>query len=263
MRERFLRERQQTSRISTIVGIALTAVIHVGAVVLVSFSGLKYIYPPPEENSFLMEVLEEDSPVIPKPKRSGIEPKSENVDKEKPVELIQKSESPNVSEARNLTPAAKDNGHGDVEVPAPPQEEEPKIDPRASFPGMAKKDTSLTAPHSAEQESAVFKAGQADGNTATGKAEGKANAHVEGRNVLGTLPKPNYNVQQSGTVVIRITVNQEGQVKSARYEVDGSTISSTELITAARNAAMKSKFTPKLDAPAVQEGTITYRFTLK
>lgn len=111
----------------------------------------------------------------------------------------------------------------------------PRLDSRASWPGMVKKD----------------------------KADSKTNACVEGRNVLGTLPKPKYNVQESGTVVIRITVNPEGQVTSARYESNRSTVSSQKLIKAARNAAMNAKFTPKMNAPAIQEGTITYKFSLK
>ena len=261
--QRYLRERKSTDRQSTVIGIALTVAAHVCAVCLVSFSGLKYIYPPPEESSFLMEVVQEEEVEIPKTPKRGIEPKSEEVDKEKEVELVQRSESPHESKRQNLTPETKENGHGDVEVPAPPKKEEPKLDARASFPGMQKKDTSLTAPHSASQGSDTFKAGQATGNTETGKIDGKANVHVEGRNVLGTLPKPAYNIQKDGVVVIRVTVNQEGQVTSANYQASGSTISSTELVSLARNAALKTKFNRKLDAPAVQEGTITYRFTLK
>ncbi len=260
--ERFRRVKGNTDKVATGLGLALTVLVHAGALVFVSFSGMKYLYPPPQDNSFLLDVQQEEQPVI-EPKRSGREPKSENIDKEEPVNLVQKSESVNEAKKPNLTPETKENGHGDVEVPAPVQKEEPKLDARASFPGMSKKDTSLTAPHSADKASEGFKAGQADGNSPSGKIEGKANAHVEGRNVLGTLPKPTYNVQESGTVVIRITVNPEGQVTGARYEVNGSTVSSKELITAARNAAMNAKFTPKMDAPAIQEGKITYKFNLK
>lgn len=258
----FQNEKNRQNKISTAVGLALTVLVHAAAIVFVSFSGLKYLYPPPQDTSFLLEMVQEEAPQI-KEKHSGKEPKSENVNKEEEVELVQKSESVHESEKPNLTPETKENNHGDVEVPAPVQKEEPKLDARASFPGMAKKDTSLTAPHSAKKASEGFKAGQADGNTVTGKTEGKANAHVEGRDILGTLPKPAYTAMESGTVIIKITVNPEGQVIRARYEVNGSTISSTELITAAINAAYKSKFTRKMDAPVIQEGQIIYKFTLK
>ncbi len=259
---RYRGEKNVSNSASTVVGLALTVLFHAGALVFVSFSGLKYLYPPPQDSSFLLEVERIDEPPV-KEVRKGDEPKSENVNREEAINLVQKSESSYESETPNLTPETKVDDHGDVYLPAPPQEEEPKLDARASFPGMAKKDTSLTAPHSAKEASETFKAGQADGNTSSGKVEGSPNAHVEGRNVLGTLPKPAYNSMESGTVIIRITVNPEGQVIGARYEVNGSTISSKELITAARNAAMKSKFTPKMDAPVIQEGQITYKFTLK
>lgn len=259
---RYRGENSFSEKVPTIIGLALTVLVHAGAFVFVSFSGLKYLYPPPQDSSFLLEVERiEESPI--KEIRKGKEPQSENVNKEEAVELVQKSESAYESKAPNLTPEAKEDDHGDVEVPAPVQKEEPKLDARASFPGMAKKDTSLTAPHSAQKASEGFKAGQADGNTPSGKADGKPNAHVEGRNVLGTLPKPVYNSMESGTIIIKIRVNPEGQVTKALYEVNGSTISSTELITAAINAAYKSKFTPKMDAPVIQEGQITYKFTLK
>ena len=85
----------------------------------------------------------------------------------------------------------------------PEREKEPELDPRAAFPGMAKKDTSITAPHAASEASATFKAGQVDGNTETAKTEGAANAHVEGRKVnKATLRKPGYNIQESGRVVV-------------------------------------------------------------
>lgn len=259
---RYRGENSFSEKVPTIIGLTLTVLVHAGAFAFVSFSGLKYLYPPPQDSSFLLEVERiEESPI--KEIRKGKEPQSENVNKEEAVELVQKSESAYESKAPNLTPEAKEDDHGDVEVPAPVQKEEPKLDARASFPGMAKKDTSLTAPHSAQKASEGFKAGQADGNTPSGKADGRPNAHVEGRNVLGTLPKPVYNSMESGTIIIKIRVNPDGQVTGAHYEVNGSTISSTELITAARNAAMESKFTAKKDAPAIQEGQITYKFTLK
>ena len=176
---------------------------------------------------------------------------------------MQKSESPNESLAQNLTPAAKPDDFGDVETPEPPREEEPKLDPRAAFPGMAKKDTTLTAPHNAREASSDFRAGQATGNTEKARTEGVANAHVEGRKVnKSTLVKPGYDVQESGKIVMKIWVDNYGNVKKAIVD-DGTTISNTKLIAEARAAAMKAHFDQKIDAPAMQEGTITYIFNLQ
>lgn len=257
----YLRERKRTDDRSKVTGIVLTVLMHAAAVCVVSFSGLKYIWPPPEESSFLVDYTErEDVEIDPV---FGREPQGEDVDLEKDVELVQKSESPNESLAENLTPATKPDNFGDIETPEPPREEEPKLDPRAAFPGMSKKDTSVTAPHNAREASSDFRAGQATGNTSTTKTEGSANAHVEGRKVnTSTLEKPRYNVQESGRIVMRIWVDNYGNVKKAIVG-DGTTISNTKLIAEARAAAMKAHFDQKIDAPAMQEGTITYIFNLQ
>ena len=258
----YLRERKKTEDRSKVTGIVLTVLLHAAALCLVSFSGLKYIYPPPEESSFLLDFIEEEEPQF-KPV-FGREPQGEDVDMEKDIELVQKSESPNESLAQNLTPATKPDNFGDVETPEPSREEEPALDPRASFPGMARKDSSLTAPHNAREASSDFRAGQATGNSETAKAEGVANAHLEGRKVnKSTLVKPSYDLQESGKVVVKIWVDNYGHVKRAEAGADGTTVTSAKLWAAARSAAMKAVFDQKIDAPAMQEGTITYIFTLQ
>ncbi len=258
----YLRERRKTEDRSTVTGIVLTVLVHAVVIGTVSFTGLNYIYPPPEETSFLLDFSEEEIVEV-KPKY-GREPQGEDVDLERDVELVQKSESPNQSLAQNLTPAAKPDDFGDVETPEPPREEEPKLDPRAAFPGMAKKDTTLTAPHNAREASETFKAGQATGNTETTRTEGTANAHVEGRKInKSTLVKPTYDIQESGRVVVKIWVDNYGNVKRAEAGADGTTISNAKLWAEARAAAMKAHFDQKIDAPAMQEGTITYIFNLK
>ena len=61
---------------------------------------------------------------------------------------------------------------------------------------------------------------------------------------------------------MKIWVDNYGNVKKAIVD-DGTTISNTKLIAEARAAAMKAHFDQKIDAPAMQEGTITYIFNLK
>ena len=256
----YIREREKQEKTSRIIGLALAVAIPVCAAVLCSFTGFKYIWPPPQENTFVIDYTEEFEEVI--QHRDGAQPMAEEIDLSKPIELIQKSESPYVATTeKNLTPASAPDTHGDVDVPVTPAE--PVLDPRASFPGMSKKDTSLTAPHSASEVSEGFKAGQPSGNTDKGQTEGTPNAHLKGRNVVGTLPRPSYSIQESGTVVVTIWVDNYGNVTKALAGADGTTVTSTELWTAARNAAMKAHFNQKADAPALQQGTITYIFSLK
>ena len=119
------------------------------------------------------------------------------------------------------------------------------------------------AAHAAADSSALFKAGQAVGNTASGRTDGKPNAHVQGRSTVGNIPRPVYNVQESGIVVVNIVVDNYGNVVRAVPGGDGTTVLDKTLYAAARNAAMDTHFNMSADAPAMQEGTITYYFNLK
>ena len=105
--------------------------------------------------------------------------------------------------------------------------------------------------------------GYMDGNTPKGRTEGTANAHVQGRNVEGTLPKPSYESQLEGTVVVQVKVDQYGTVTEAIPGAEGTTVTDKTLWNAARNAALKAHFNQSANAPALQTGTITYIFKLK
>jgi TonB family protein len=78
---------------------------------------------------------------------------------------------------------------------------------------------------------------------------------------VGNLPRPAYNVEVEGRVVIRITVNAAGAVTGAVYEQAGSTTNHGDLVSAARTAALRARFTPD-ETAEVQTGTITYIFRL-
>ena len=108
-----------------------------------------------------------------------------------------------------------------------------------------------------------FKAGHPKGNTQVGKTEGAPNAHVKGRSVLGALPRPDYAVQDEGKVVVDIWVDNYGNVTKAVAGGQGTTVNNQTLWAAARSAAMKAHFNQSADAPALQQGTITYIFKLK
>ncbi|MEE3463600.1 MAG: energy transducer TonB, partial [Candidatus Cryptobacteroides sp.] len=108
-----------------------------------------------------------------------------------------------------------------------------------------------------------LKAGHAMGNTPSGKTTGEPNAHLKGRHVLGNIQRPEYNVQESGIVVVTISVDRYGNVIKAVPGADGTTVTDKNLWTAARKAAMETHFSQKSDAPEQQQGTITYIFNLK
>lgn len=74
------------------------------------------------------------------------------------------------------------------------------------------------------------------------------------------LPKPAYNSEEVGKVVVEIHVDQNGKVVYARAGAKGTTISDLSLRRLAEDAARKSVFTPDPKAPEKQKGTITYNF---
>ena len=259
----YQRTRETREKRANVTGFLATLLFHILVLVVFLTCGLPYLDPPPPERTSLVIEFEEEEDVrtvtVPK---IGRQPQAEEVDVTKPVELVQKAESPYVNTRPNTTPATKPDPHGDVDVPEPPVKD-PPLDPRASFPGMSSKEDPATTPHSASEAGEGFKAGQPDGNTKEGKTEGTANAHVKGRNVEGHLPKPTYNAQLEGTVVVQVKVDQYGQVTEAIAGAEGTTVTDKTLWTAARNAALKAHFNADANAPAVQTGTITYIFKLK
>lgn len=89
-----------------------------------------------------------------------------------------------------------------------------------------------------------------------------AQAYLEGRTVLGVLPRPTYAAQTSGVVVVSIWVDQYGTVQKAISGADGTTVTDKDLWNAARKAAMGAHFNMSADAPSLQQGTITYKFNL-
>jgi len=87
---------------------------------------------------------------------------------------------------------------------------------------------------------------------------------LAGRSVIGALKEPSYPGQNSGKVVVQITVNKEGRVVSAVPGVRGSTTMDSKLLDAAKKAAMTARFNKLNDPNAAisQKGTITYVFKI-
>ncbi|MDO5570996.1 MAG: TonB family protein [Bacteroidales bacterium] len=99
------------------------------------------------------------------------------------------------------------------------------------------------------------------GNSATGANSGSpgyGSYDLGGRGIRGGLPKPSFSVNESGVVVVSITVNEDGKVINATIG-KGTTTSSAALRNSAIAAAKKALFEVKSDVPS-QLGTITYRF---
>ena len=259
---KYLQERKRQERRSRTTGIALTAVLHAGLAVSLFVTGFTYLDPPPPEKEMIL--IEFEEPQIEKPKQiwNGTRPQAVNPDPTQPINLVQQSEAQNEGTKSNEAPEAQVDEFGDVDIkdPAPKKE----IDRRALFRAADNKTQKDTlAAQTARKASDALKAGHAQGNTRTGETSGEPNAKLAGRSIDGTLPRPSYNVQESGKVVVQIWVDNYGQVQKAVPGVEGTTVSDKTLWQAARKAAMGTQFNLSADAPAMQKGTITYIFKLK
>ena len=107
--------------------------------------------------------------------------------------------------------------------------------------------------------------GSVKGNVSTGKptgAGGYGEFDLGGRSIgAGGLPRPEYNVQDEGKVVVDITVNPAGYVIATGINRLTNTVNPV-LRKAAEDAAKKARFNA-VSGLNNQSGTITYYFNLK
>ena len=89
------------------------------------------------------------------------------------------------------------------------------------------------------------KAPEGKANTASGTGSGldavsgNLDKGLEGRGLVGALPKPDYKANVTGKVIIDVTVDAAGRVTSAEFHAQGSTTSNATLVEAAKRAAMR------------------------
>lgn len=261
MDEQYKKERERQEKIARAVGLSAAVLINLSFIAVGSTTGMKYLYPPPEEQSLLLDFSDYEAE-IPEQVLTGTQPRSAEARPEEEVQLIQQSQAQNEGTELNEAKEAVTDDFGDVEVKEPPRKKE--IDRRALFhaaDNKTRKDT--LAPQTAAKPGDGLKAGHASGNTLTGETMGEPNAQLEGRSVLGTLPSPEYNVQAYGKVVVEILVDRNGTVVEANPGAAGTTVTDKTLWEAARAVALKAQFNLKADAPQLQKGTITYIFNLR
>lgn len=244
---------------SHIIGLVATILIHVALGLLLLSSGL-HNAPPPSFSGMEVEFLPEPPrPIVPPQVvvEHSTEARTPKPEPEKEPELVQQAKAPEVIEGTQRTQESQLGTEGDVEKAEP---EPPVIDERSLF---RSRDKDTTA---AEQTAAIAdkkpQAGHADGNTLVGKTDGAPVAHLEGRTVVGQLPRPEYTENTSGKVVVRIRVDNYGKVTSATPGISGTTVQNRTLWNAAQKAALQARFNVSGNAPPVQEGTITYIFKL-
>jgi TonB family protein len=102
--------------------------------------------------------------------------------------------------------------------------------------------------------------GDGDGN-GPGKGSG-ISFDLSGRKLL-LKPSIDDRSQETGKVVVSITVDKAGNVTEARPGARGSTTTSAYLFAKAKDAAMKARFNASPEAADIQKGTMTFVFLVQ
>lgn len=274
----------------------ITMILSLLLLFLLFFFGLTYLDPPPENgiavNFGTTETgagqqqptkpvktapQQNTSTPTPQPQETTPEVEEEVVTQETeeaPV-IEEKEEKEKVSEEKKPDEEVKKP----VETETPPKEieEEPEPEPEPK-PDKATSDAMnsiLNGPENNGEET------EGEGNDATGGdkgdpdgdpnassyygqgkgLDGDGNYRLGGRKALNK-EKFVQDCNESGVVVVKIEVNQQGKVINAVPGVKGTTNTANCLLQPAKKAALATKFNSDADAPIKQTGYIEYEFKL-
>lgn len=221
-------------------------------------------------------------PPVKQPLITQADEPSLKVKKEQPLPPQKKEQQPKPAEKPAPKPTVKP-----VEKPAEKPVEKPVEKPAAQPAEKTEAEKRAEAERAAAQAAASKIAGafgkgsqmgdkgaSATGSGAEGTPTGNSDAgkptgtggfgtfDLNGRSLgPGGLPKPVYNVQDEGRVVVTIVVNPAGQVISTSINKRTNTVNPA-LRKAAEEAARKARFNT-VSGVNNQSGTITYYFKLK
>jgi TonB family protein len=254
-------------------------------ILLLWFLGLPYLDPPPADEGILVnfgmtetgsgnqpsEVIEqpkeitpsETTPPPPTPQESAQE---EVLTQEDEITApVVKKEEPK-KEVKKETPVKEKKPEPVKETKTEPKKEEPSVNERAMMTGKKSNNNNPSNQGISEGAGDQGKPWGDPKSTNYGDGHGLGDSGIGydlgGRKNL-SLPKPDENSQVAGRVVIRIKVDQKGNVIDAVYQTKGSTTTSSSLVNAAITAARKAKFEADPNAQEVQFGTITYNFKVQ
>ena len=217
--------------------------------------------PTPEVETKAELITQENEPTVAVPKKEETPkptPKKEKVKKE-PVKAKEQ-----VAKPKEKTEAEKKAEAERLAAEKKKAEEKAAAEAAAKrVAGAFGKGTQIGSKGTGDTGSGIQ--GSPTGNAAEGKSTGVGGYgtfDLNGRSLgTGGLPRPVYNVQDEGRVVVTITVNPAGQVIATSIDKRTNTVN-VALRKAAEDAARKARFNA-VDGVNNQTGTITYYFKLK
>lgn len=233
-----------------LIGLIVSIVAHGLLVLCLLLMGLRYPDPPPPELGVEMDMGEfsDVGTDLEHAAEGGEDLSSEgSYANDDNSELTQQSEDVPLTSKKIPSPTKNKKKPKDN---VKPQSDETKVDQNALFTkGRVKKGSGGSTG-----------VGEGSGKGSGGEGGGSGTSFsLEGRGKID-LVLPTATSTKNGNIAVEIKVDQEGNVVSAKAGVRGTTLWDTNLFRRCEQAAKKSKFTAKPDAPELQKGKITYIF---
>ena len=234
-----------------LIGLIVSIVAHGLLILCLLLMGLRYPDPPPPELGVEMDMGEfSDVGTDSEHAAEGGEDLSSESSyaNDDNNELTQQSEDVPLTSKKTPSPTKNKKKPKDN---VKPQSEETKIDQNALFTkGRVKKGSGGSTG-----------VGEGSGKGSGGEGGGCGIAFSLAGRGKKSLPEPPATSSENGNIVVEIRVDQEGNVVFAKAGARGTTLwEDKNLWRRCEQAAKKSKFTAKPDAPELQKGTITYIF---
>lgn len=205
--------------------------------------------PKPDDKQSVLTGNDDDAPSMVKDDKKKDAKKDAKKDTKNTVPSTNNTNGKNTTTTTNQTPANNS-----------------ALDPNSLFKGSQGNNATSQGNTPGGTGDEGHRMGGAEISNNTGGTNGNNNggvaANVPGRKFL-SVPPISDSSQEIGTVVVKIKVNRQGDVIEAKFTSQGSTTTSTVLTSKAVAAAKKAKFNQELNAPEVQNGTMSFRFKVK
>lgn len=185
----------------------------------------------------------------------------ERLDKERIKKETLETERKKTEEAKKIAEAKEAERKQQAELARQSAEAKNRVNSAFAGKGTGSSSSEGVTSGSGNQGSLT---GDPNSTNRTGSGQGSKGSgfSLSGRSLIGTLPKPEYSIQEEGIVVIEITVDKNGVITNATPILKGTTTQNSYLWKVATEAARKAKFNADPNASSFQKGTITYHFVL-
>ena len=253
-------------------GIVGSILIHVTLGVLLVLFGVSTPLPLPGEQGILINFGDDINgagSIEPRPApKQTTQPVQSQQEQAEQTPLTQDFEdAPSIPEPEKETPKPEEKKTEDkpAEEVKPVEEKPREVNKKALFPGQKTDGNTSGEGETGTEGNQGSNEGSVDSQSRVGGTVGGGDGisfSLGNRSAL-KLPTPEYPSQKSGTVVVEVRVDRNGNVTSVRGGMRGSTTNDSELIKAAERAARLAKFDVDPNATATQTGTITYVFKLQ